>query len=316
MQRRAFIPLSAGWLCASAAAGAQPRMPVVGVLDLADPADLLRDFRKALASLGYVEGKTVRLEIRSGQNNAETLARGAEELVRLKVDVIVVRLTPALRAATQATHDIPIVMAAVGAPVETGIVASLARPGGNITGMSLGGVTLAAKRLQIMREVVPSLRRLASLVNLHEPYSEIVTRAFGQVGRQLGVETIAIPARPDALTASLAQLERERPDAIHSLASLPPQPIAQTALKLRAPLFATQRSMVEAGALLSYGGRLDEQFEGAALYVDKILKGASPARLPVEEPSRFELDINMRTAKALGLTLPPTLLAQADTLIE
>jgi putative tryptophan/tyrosine transport system substrate-binding protein len=312
MKRRAFIPLA----LAPTLAFAQPRMAVVGVLDPGDPAEFLQEFRKALNGLGHVEGKNLRLEIRSGHDNADTLARGAEELVRAKVDVIAVRLTPALRAAMHATRQIPIVMAAVGAPVETGLVASLARPGGNVTGMSLGGATLAAKRLQIIREVVPSIRRLASLVNAHEPYSEIVASTFEQAGKPLGLQTVSIRTTAETLGAGLAQLESARPDAIHTLASLPIEPVVAAALRLRVPLFATQRSAVEAGALMSYGGRLDEQFEGAAFYVDKILKGAKPTSLPVEEPSRFELVINMKTAKALGLTISRTLLAQADMAIE
>ncbi|MFI5029758.1 MAG: ABC transporter substrate-binding protein [Reyranellales bacterium] len=316
MKRRAFVSLAPGLALASMTAFAQPRVAVVGVLDPGDSPEFVSDLRKTLAGLGHVEGKTLRLEIRSGHNGAADLARGAEELARLRVDVIAVRLTPALRAAMQATLEIPIVMAAVGAPVETGLVASLSRPGGNVTGMSLGGVTLAAKRLQIIREVVPTVRRLASLVNSHEPYSEIVAATFEQAGKPLGLQTVSIRTTAETLDAGLAQLERERPDAIHTLASLPVEPIITAALRLRAPLFATQRSAVEAGALMSYGGRLDEQFEGAALYVDKILKGAKPANLPVEEPSRFELFINLRTARALGITIPRTLLAQADTLIE
>lgn len=315
LKRRAFISLATGLALVPVAALAQ-RMAVVGVLDPGDPADFVGEFRAALARLGYVEGRTVRLEVRSGRNNADALARAAEQLARLNVDVIVARLTPALRAAMHVTQDIPIVMAAVGAPVETGLVASLARPGGNVTGMSLGGVTLAAKRLQIVREVAPSVARLAVLINSHEPYGEMVGATFEQAGRQLGLQTILIRTTADSLTAALAQLDRARPDAIQTIASLPAAPVAQTALRLRTPLFATQRSAVEAGALMSYGGRLQEQFEGAAVYVDKILKGARPASLPVEEPSRFELSINMKTAKALGLTLPRTLVAQADALIE
>lgn len=316
MKRRAFVSFASGLAVAPIAAVAQPRMPVVGVLDPGDSAEFVSDLRKTLAGLGHVEGKSIRFEIRSGHSAVDVLARGAEELAHLKVDVIVVRLTPALRAAMQATREIPIVMAAVGAPVETGLVASLARPGRNVTGMSLGGVTLAAKRLQIIREAVPSVRRLVSLVNTHEPYSEIVAATFEQAGRPLGLQTVSIRTTAGTLHAGLAQLERERPDAIHTLASLPIEPIVQAAFKLRTPLFATQRSAVEAGALMSYGGLLDEQFEGAAIYVDKILRGAKPASLPVEEPSRFELFINMKTAGALGLTIPRTLLAQADTLIE
>jgi putative ABC transport system substrate-binding protein len=316
MKRRAFIHLSVAGTAAPVMVAAQSRMPVVGVLDPGDPAQFLREFRTALGSLGHVEGKTIRIEVRSGRNNSEVLARAAGEMVRLKVDVITARLTPALRAAMQATQDIPIVMVAVGAPVETGLIGSLARPGGNVTGMSLGGVTLVAKRLQIIRTVVPSLRRLASLLNTHEPYTEIIASTFEQVSQSFGVQTISIRTSADSLGAALAQIERDQPDAIHVLASLPPAAIAQLALRLRLPLFATQRSAVEAGALMSYGGRLDEQFEGAAYYVDKILKGVKPASLPVQEPSRFELLINMKTAAVLGLALPRTLVAQADTLIE
>ena len=316
MKRRVFVPLAIACTIAPATAFAQSRVAVVGVLDPGDATEFVGEFRKALSKLGYVEGKTVRLEVRSALNSGEALARNAQELVHLKVDIIAVRLTPALRAAMQATHDIPIVMAAVGAPVETGLVASLARPGGNVTGMSLGGGTLAPKRLQIVREVAPSVRRLACLVNSHEPYSEFVASAFEQAGRPLGVQTVSIRTTAETLQAGLDQLERERPDAIHVSASLPIEPIVDKAMRLHVPVFATQRRAVEAGALMSYGGRLVEQFEGAAVYVDKILKGARPASLPVAEPSRFELFINMKTALELGIAIPRPLLAQADELIE
>ncbi|HZQ00616.1 MAG TPA: ABC transporter substrate-binding protein [Reyranella sp.] len=288
----------------------------MGVLDPGDPTEFATEFRNALIGLGYIEGKNIRLEIRSGGNNADTLARRAEELVRLKVDVIAVRLTPALRAATQATHEIPVIMSSVGSPVETGFVASLAHPGGNVTGMSLGGVPLSAKRLQIIREVLPSLRRLAVVTNRDEPYSEMIASTMDRLGSEFGIQTIEIRTTGSTLVASLATMEHERPDAIFALASLPAQPIAEVALRLRMPYFSTQRTAVEAGALMSYSGRLDEQFQGAAMYVDKVLKGAKPANLPVEEPSRFELSINMKTARVLGITIPRTLLAQADALIE
>lgn len=316
MKRRAFVPLIAGLTLSPASAFGQSRTPVVGILDPADPAAFVDEFRKALADLGYVEGRNIRLEVRSGKNNADRLARQAEDLVRLNVDVIAVRLTPALRAAMRATHDIPIVMSAVGAPVETGFVASLAHPGGNVTGMSLGGVALSAKRLQIIREVVPSIRRLVVIANRSEPFADMIASIMDKAGREFGLQTVSIGATAETLQASLAVVEGERPDAIYTLASLPIKPIADVALKLRAPLFSSQRSAVEAGALMSYGGRLDEQFRGAALYVDKILKGAKPASLPVEEPTLFELFINMKTARTLGIAIPPTLLAQADTLIE
>jgi putative ABC transport system substrate-binding protein len=316
MKRRALVSLAPGLAFAPAMALAQSRMPVVGVLDPGDLPEFADDLRKALAGLGHVDGKSLRLEVRSAHNSSEGLVRNAQELVRLKVDVIVVRLTPALRAAMQATRDIPIVMAAVGAPVETGLVASLTRPGGNVTGMSLGGMTLAAKRLQIVREVVPSVRRLAYLVNSREPYSEIVAATFEQAAKPLGLQILLIRTTTESLETAFAQLERERPDAIHTLASMPIEPVVNKALRLNLPLFATQRSAVEAGALMSYGGRLAEQFEGAAVYVDKILKGAKPASLPIEESSRFELFINMKTALELRIAIPRHLLAQADELIE
>jgi putative ABC transport system substrate-binding protein len=287
----------------------------VGILDPGDPTPFQSEFRKGLSSLGYVAGKNIRLEVRMAESKNELLPRLAGELVQLKVDVIVARLTTALRAAMQATKDIPIVMVAAGGPVETGLIASLARPGGNVTGMSLGGVQLAGKRVQLIREAVPSLRRLALIANASDPFSDIIASSLTEAARALQVQTISLNTSPQGLDAAFAAL-RERPDAIHAMANLPAGMVAGLALRTRTPLFTTQRSGVEAGALISYGGRLEEQYRGAAVYVDKILKGASPANLPVEEPSRFELIINMKTARVLGLSISPTLLAQADEIIE
>lgn len=287
----------------------------MGVLDPGDPTPFLDDFRSALGALGYVEGKNIRLEVRMAESRPELLPRYAEELVRLKVDVIVARLTTGLRAAMQATRDIPIVMTAAGGPVETGLIASLARPGGNVTGISLGGVQLASKRLQFIRYAVPSMRRLALVSNGLDPFSAVIAASLTEAAQAVSVQTISVNAGPAELEAAFAAL-RERPDAIHTMANLPAKTIAELALKNRIPLFATQRSGVEAGALISYGGRLEEQYRGAAIYVDRILRGAAPESLPVAEPSHFELTINMKTARALGLTISPTLLAQADEIIE
>ena len=294
----------------------QPKIRTVGILDPGDPTPFLSEFRKGLSGLGYVEGKTIRLEVCMAESKIELLPRLAEELVRLKVDVIVARLTTALRAAMQATKEIPIVMTAVGGPVETGLVASLARPGGNVTGMSLGGVQLAGKRVQLIHEVLPAMRRLIFIANSGDPFSDTIAATMADVARGLPVQTTSVTTSAAELETAFAVLARERPDAIHTMANLPTKPIAELALKNRIPLFATQRSAVEVGALLSYGGRLEEQYRGAAVYLDKILRGAAPASLPVEEPSRFELTINMKTARALGLAIPPTLLAQADEIIE
>jgi len=315
MKRRAFIPLAAGFVL-SRPTTAQTRVPVVGILDPADPEAFAGEVRKTLSGLGYVEGTTIRFEVRSGENDGAILARRAEELVRLKVDVIAARFTTALRSAMQATNDIPIVMAAVGGPVETGLVASLARPGGNVTGMSLGGVQIAGKRMQIIREVLPGARRVAMVGYAGDPFTSIFASTMADAGRAVGLEAVPSPATAETQRAMLDELVRERPDAIHTMANLPSKPTVDAALAARIPLFSTQRSGVVAGALMSYGGRLDEQFRGAAVHVDRILKGAKPASLPVQEPSRFELFINMLTARALGITIPPTLLAQADELIE
>jgi putative ABC transport system substrate-binding protein len=316
MKRRAFIPLAVGCTVAPMAAFTQSRIPVVGVLDPGDQPDFVNEFRKTLAGLGYVEGKTIRLEVRSGENNADILDHRASELVRLKVDVIATRLTTALRAAMRATTDIPIVMCAVGGPVETRLVASLARPGGNVTGMSLGGIQISPKRMEIVRGALPTARRIAFISNAGDPFSTLLTSTMGEIGRGLGLQPLQLPSTTEGMETMLATLVRERPDAVYTMANLPQQPIAETALKAGIPLFATQRSGVVAGALMSYGGRLDDQYRGAAIHVDRILRGAKPASLPVEEPSRFEMFINMKTARTLGIVLPRTLLAQADELIE
>ena len=315
MKRRAFVPLATVLALAPVRGRAQP-MPVVGVLDPGDPAEFVSEFRKTLTGLGYVEGKTIRLEIRSGENNAGTLDRRAAELVELKVAVIATRLTTALRAAMRATADIPIVMCAVGGPVETGLVEGLARPGRNVTGMSLGGIQISPKRMEIVRDALPAAKRIAFFSNAGDPFSTLLTSTMGEIGRGLGLQPLHLPSTAGSLEASLATLVRERPDAAYTMANLPQQPIADAALGAGIPLFATQRSGVKAGALLSYGGSLDEQYRGAAIHVDRILRGAKPASLPVEEPSRFEMFINMKTARTLGIAIPARLLAQAEELIE
>jgi putative tryptophan/tyrosine transport system substrate-binding protein len=318
MKRRAFLAFGLGaTLLHPGIAVGQAGLRTIGVLDGGDPDSMLAEVRQVLRELGQVEGKTYRFEIRSGSNVPTTLRRHADELVRLKVNVLLVRLTPPLRAAMAATSSIPIVMAAVGSPVESGMIATLVRPGGNVTGMSLGGVQLTGKRLQLMRQFLPSMRRLAVVGIAVDPYADLYMSGVEQVGQELGLQvTLVKVAGPQDLSQAFAAMERERPDAIHTMANLPTAALLPLSLNGRVPLFATQRSAVEAGALMSYGGRLEEQYRGAAIHVDKILKGAQPASLPVEEPSRFELVINAKTAKTLGLAVPALLLAQADETIE
>jgi len=318
MRRRAFLPSLAGLLALRPAAGTgQARLRVVGVLDGADAGPFFIELRKTLSGLGHIEGQNIRFEVRSGTNNVEALRRHADELARLNVDVIVTRLTPPLRAAMEATKTIPIVMSAAGGPVETGLVTGLARPGGNVTGMSLGGANFVGKRLQLIREMIPGVRHVLLVAAGANRYTDVIMAGTEQAGRELGIKVTSISVDPSArdLETRLAAIA-EPIDAIHAMANVPVEPLVALAAKRRLPVFPTQRGAVDAGALLSYGGRLEEQYRGAALYVDRILKGAQPAELPVQEPARYELVINVKTARALGITIPVTLLAQADDLLE
>lgn len=312
MKRRAFV-VSA---LAVSSARAQDKVWTIGILTSGDGNALETQLRAALGALGYREGRNVRFVTRKGAD-AGTLRRHADELVQAKVDVIVTRLTPALQAAKEATSTIPIVMTATGAPVETGIIASLARPGGNITGMSLGGVQVTGKRLQLVRDTLPVLRRLVVVSRTSDLFTPHFVHHLTEAGRALGIATQAVTIdRIEELDAAYAATVSERPDAMQMLANLPAGPVVALASKHRVPLFSTQRNAVEAGALMSYSGRLEEQYRGAAIYIDRIFKGAAARDLPAQEPSRFEMVINLKVAQTLGLTIPPSLLVQADDLIE
>lgn len=318
MKRRALLSLAAGAAALRPAAGsAQTKVWTVGILDISATSGFAAELRKALDGLGYIEGRNIRFETRVSENTPAALRRHSDELVALKVDVIATRLTPALQAAKEATKSIPIVMTATGGPVEARLIASLARPGGNITGMSLGGVQVTGKRFQLIRETLPAMRRLVVVSNAQDLFTPLFVSHLAAAGRAFGVETTAVTVdRIGELEAAFAANVRERPDAMQILANLPAGPIIALAANHRVPLFSTQRDAVVAGALMSYSGRLQEQYRGAAVYIDKILKGAAPADLPVEEPRQFELAINLKTAKALGLSIPANLLVQADDLIE
>src|SRR5437016_6034036 len=322
MKRREFMSLfgaaAAVWPLAGRAQ--QPaKLPTVGALVIGstDPEQFWRDFRQGLRDLGYVEGQNIRFEFRSAQGQANRVPELAAELVRLKVDVIVTWFTPPTQAAKQATHEIPIVMADTGDPIGTGLVASLPRPGGNVTGIASVTAELAGKSVQLIRDMLPSARRVTALANATDPFSKPFLEQI-----QLGGEATGTAINPirisnnEEFESAFAAMERDRPDAIIVQPSLPSRRAAELALQHRVPAVSVARWFVDEGGLMSYSAIYADLFRKAAVYVDKILKGAQPADLPVEQPTRFQLVINMKTAKALGITVPATLLARADEVIE
>jgi putative tryptophan/tyrosine transport system substrate-binding protein len=278
-------------------------------------------FLSAMRELGWIEGKNVVFEGRYADNRVERLPALAEELVRLNVDVIVGIGTLAPLAAKRATSTIPIVMGAAGDPVGSGLVASLAQPGGNVTGMSLMASDLGGKRLELLKELLPRLARVAVLWNAANPYSANVFKETLAAGRVLGVQLQSLGVRnPEDLDGAFEAARQQHPDALVSVedpfTSSYRKRITDFAIAARLPSLYGLREDVDAGGLLSYGANLAELYRRAAGYVDKILKGAKPADLPVQQPTTFELVINLKTARLLGLEIPPTLLARADEVIE
>jgi len=322
MRRREFMSLlgaaAAVWPLAGRAQ--QPsKLPTVGALILGstDPEQFWREFRQGLRDLGYVEGQNIRFEFRSAQGQANRLPELAAELVRLKVDVIVTWFTPPTQAAKQATHEIPIVMADTGDPIGTGLVASLPRPGGNVTGIASVSSELAGKSVQLIRDMLPSVRRVAALANATDPFAKPFLEQIKLGGEATGttINPVSI-GDSEELEAAFAAMEKDRPDAVIVQPSLPSRRAAELALKQRVPAVSVPRWFTEQGGLMSYSPRYADLFHKAAVYVDKILKGAHPADLPVEQPTHFELVINMKTAKALGLTIPESFVLRADEVIE
>ena len=326
--RRAFIASIAGGLLARPlAVGAQPapKVPRVGLLLLfgtpGQPNSLVEAFRGGLRDLGYVEGQTVLIDYRWAEGQEQRLADDAADLARLKVAVIVTPGTPATMAARAATRTIPVVMTNVGDPVGSGIVASLARPGGNVTGLSLLDAELDGKRIELLKEAVPHLSRLAILWSANDPG---MTLAFGRVeaaAKALGfaLQNLAVrePAEfPRAFETARAGHAEALFVTAQPFTNQHRAQILDLVAKHRLPAIYTLRSFVDAGGLMSYGPSQADQYRRAASYVDRILKGAQPADLPVEQPTKFELAINLKTARALGLTIPMGLLQRADQVIE
>jgi ABC-type uncharacterized transport system substrate-binding protein len=325
MQRRAFITLLgtaiAGWPLAARAQ--QPaRLPTIGFLGPSTAVArerLLAAFERRLQELGWIDGRTVAIERRWAEAQNSRYTEIAAEFVRLKVDVIVTSGS-ATPQAKQATSTIPIVFAVAADPLGAGLVASLARPGGNVTGLSLQSNDLAAKRLEILRDIIPNLRRLAVIGNPGYAASALEMRDVQAIARTLGIDVDTLEIRrPEDIEQVFATL---RPGAqalyvcIDSLVNANIGRINGTALKLRLPTVLSAREYVEADGLLSYGPSYLELFRRAADYVDKILRGARPGDLPVEQPTKFELVVNLKSAKALGIELPQNLLARADEVIE
>ena len=332
MDRRTFLGALTGSLLTSPlAAEGQPagKVPKIGLLSttpLEHPQARagLDQFRQALGELGYVEGQSIVIEHRSAEGRVERFPALAAELVRLKVDVIVVFSTPSARAARQATTTIPIVAAAMQDPVRDGLVANLARPGGNVTGLTFLGLELVPKRLALLKEAVPGISRVAVLWHpggLAERTGQEMVKEAEAAARGLGLQLQLVRAEaPKDLDGAFAAMTRWRADALIPLPSpmlfAERKPIVDLAARHRLPAMYIAREFVDLGGLMAYGASQLDLIRRGATYVDKILKGAKPADLPVEQPTKFELVINLKTAKALGLTIPQSLLQRADQVIE
>ena len=328
MRRREFITLFGGtaatWPLATRAQQPAGRVYRVGYLSIAfgERSYSIEAFEDGLRSLGYRVGENVTIEYRFANGELDRLPALAADLVRLRVDIIVTGFNPITEAAMKATTTIPIVMPIGLDPVRAGLVASLARPGGNVTGFTVDpGGEILAKRFEMLKETLPNLSRVGILFNPDVAATRIRLKSLMEVAPTLGLTTIPVEARGlDALEQAFAIMVRERVQAFvmqgDSVLFNHRSQIAEMALKNRLPAASIQRELAEAGFFLTYGADLGDLFRRSAGFIDKIFKGAKPADLPVEQPTKFELVINLKTANALGITVPPTLLTRADEVIE
>jgi putative tryptophan/tyrosine transport system substrate-binding protein len=281
----------------------------------------LESFRREIRALGYIEGKNMVIEQRSAEGKLDRLPAAADELVRLRVDVIVTASTPGALAAKNATRTIPIVFTSVGDPVAAGLVDSFARPGENITGFSEISVALAGKRLELLKETIPRLSRVALLWNPRNPGSAQQWKESQLAGRELGLQLHSMEVSSnDKFNSAFNEAIKAHSAALavtqDSLFNANPRLVTDLAAKHRLPAIYTRREFVESSGLMSYGTDRVEPYRRAAILVDKILRGAKPADLPVEQPTKFELVINLKTAKQNGLTIPPNVLVRADKVIK
>jgi putative ABC transport system substrate-binding protein len=313
--------LTLGLLVAPLAEAQPANIPRIGILRAGAPPDPnVEAFRQGLAELGYVEGQNVVIEYRWAEGKLDRLPSLAAELVRLKVDVIVTGGGQATQAAMSATSTVPIVTGSAGSPA-AGLVASLARPGGNVTGLTVVTVELSAKKVELLREALPRVSRVALLGNPAAPAYELIWKETRRAAQVLRVQLQPVEVRDlSGLEAAFVAMTKAR---VGAFITAPDEMffavrhrIVQLAAKSRLPGVFDTRAFVDAGGLMAYGPSLPDEFRRAATYVQKILKGAKPDDLPVEQPTKFELVINLKTAKALGLTIPPAVLARADEVIE
>ena len=325
MDRRAFISgIAGGLLAAPLAAVAQQTGKVyrIGVLDPTPEAlnvANLDAFRQGMRELQYADGQNFVIEYRSPEGRADRFPDLAQELVRLKVDLILTRGTPAVTAAKNATRTIPIVMAASGDPVGTAVVTGLARPGGNVTGLTALTAEVSGKRLQLLKEATPGARRVAAVLDRGAPVTQ--WRATEQAARSIGLQPqVLYIEKAEDLGPAFDAAVKHRADAVlvglGAVIQSNVGRVAELAARHRLPSAFSSREYVVAGGLMAYGVSYPDSYRRAATYVDKILKGAKPADLPVEQPTKFELVINLKTAKALGLTIPQSLLQRADEVIQ
>jgi putative ABC transport system substrate-binding protein len=331
MDRRSFIGgFACGLAAAPLAARAQPvgKVQRIGYLSIGSASTTytrpLDAFRQGLRELGWVEGRNLSIEYRFAEGRADRLPVLADELVRLKVDIIVAHPTPAVLAARDATRTIPIVGMSLTEPVAVGLVPSLARPGGNITGLTYGVDTeIFGKQLQLLKEALPGVRRVAVLAN---PASGGPSHPLRMESIKSAAQALSLPLQilevnePADFEAAFAAMLKERADALlvsgDAMFFVHRERLADLALKSRLPSMSTQWQWVDAGGLMSYAPSFPDQWRRAATYVDRILKGAKPADLPIEQPTKFELVVNLRTAKRLGLVIPQSVLARADEIIQ
>jgi putative tryptophan/tyrosine transport system substrate-binding protein len=299
-----------------------PQVPRIGILSsFADPDPQVDALKQGLRDLGWVEGQNVGIEYRYANNNLTQFPNLATELVRLKVDVLVAGGEASIRAARDATSTIPIVMANSGDPVGTGLIASLSRPGGNMTGLSLLAPDLGGKRLELLKEIVPKVSRVGILWNPTNAVKTLELTSTEVAARALGVIVTSHAVRaPKDFDRAFAAIDREHLTALITLADPLTRghktQLAEFAAKSRLPMIAETRDFAEAGGLMTYGASLLDLYRRAATYVDKVLKGTKPGNLPVEQPTKFELVINLKTARALGLTIPQSVLVRADEVIR
>ena len=325
IHRRTFVAGSIALLAAPRAIKAQqpaPRWRIGVLLVLLSPTGKeAQAFRQGLRDAGYVEGRDLVIEWRSAAGDYARLPQLAADLVERKVDVIVADTTQATQAARRATSTVPIVMAIVADPVGSGVVANLSQPGGNITGLSIMLAELSAKRLQLLKDAMPRLTRVAALWNPPTAYHAKALENLKAIAPSLGIGLSLVSARTsDDINQAFEAINRAHAEALY-LVDCPPffthrTTIVKLAMSARLPLVSGERPYTTEGALMSYGPSYEDQLRRSAQYVDKIHKGSKPSSLPIEQPTKFDLVINLKTAKALGLTIPPSVLARADQVIE